>query len=67
MAQTISFQNFKPFGIKQTFTKKPLTLVYGPNSGGKSSFIEALLYFENIRASEQFELYDTDKLNITNK
>jgi AAA15 family ATPase/GTPase len=67
MAQTISFQNFKPFGTKQTFTKKPITLVYGPNSGGKSSFIEALLYFENIKSSEQFELKDTHKLNITNK
>ena len=67
MAQTISFQNFKPFGTKQTFTKKHITLVYGPNSGGKSSFIEALLYFENIKSLEQFELYDTHKLNITNK
>jgi AAA15 family ATPase/GTPase len=67
MAQTISFKNFKLFGTKHTFTKKPITLVYGPNSGGKSSFIEALLYFENIKSSEQFELKDTHKLNITNK
>ncbi|QEP41874.1 ATP-binding protein [Ectothiorhodospiraceae bacterium BW-2] len=47
---TISFNNFKSFGEKmQTFSKKPITLVYGPNSMGKSSLLHFLLYIEYIR------------------
>jgi hypothetical protein len=35
--------NFKAFGERQCFHLAPLTLIYGPNSGGKSSIIQALL------------------------
>ena len=39
----VGFNNFKTFGEKlQKFSDKPITLVYGPNSSGKSSF----LYYE---------------------
>lgn len=42
----ISFNNFKAFGEKpQTFSSKPITLIYGPNSIGKSSLLHGLLYF----------------------
>ena len=34
---------FKPFGDLQTLRLAPLTLVYGPNSSGKSSIIQSLL------------------------
>ena len=45
--QTISFNNFKSFGEKmQTFSRKPLTLVYGPNSVGKSSLLHLLVLIE---------------------
>ena len=41
----IGFNNFKPFGEKlQKFPKKPITLIYGPNSIGKSSFIHMMAY-----------------------
>ena len=46
---TFSFNNFKPFGEKmQTFPKKPITLIYGPNSIGKSSLLQSVLYFEYL-------------------
>ena len=39
----VSFNNFKAFGENlQKFSGKPITLVCGPNSSGKSSF----LYYE---------------------
>lgn len=50
MTTKIGFNNFKAFGPKmQYFTKKPITLIYGPNSVGKSSLIRAMLYKEYIK------------------
>jgi len=49
---TISFNNFKAFGDRiQSFSKKPITLIYGANSVGKSSLLHALLFFEYSRIS----------------
>jgi len=46
----VGFNNFKAFGPKmQYFTKKPITLIYGPNSMGKSSFLHSQLYLQNIK------------------
>jgi hypothetical protein len=42
MLLEMSIAGYKPFGPRQTFRLAPLTLVYGPNSGGKSSLIEAI-------------------------
>lgn len=45
----VSFNNFKAFGKHpQIFSAKPITLVYGPNSSGKSSLLHAMLYREYI-------------------
>jgi predicted ATPase len=38
--------NFKPFGVSQTPELAPITLIYGPNSSGKSSLIQALLLLQ---------------------
>lgn len=38
-----SLGNFKAFGPTQTLPIKPITLIFGPNSGGKSSLIHGLL------------------------
>jgi predicted ATPase len=43
MITELELENFKPFGTKQTAALAPITLVYGPNSGGKSSIIQSLL------------------------
>ncbi len=57
----LSFNNFKPFGTKlQSFSKKPITLIYGPNSIGKSSFIHMSAYLKYIFETESFNLTDTD-------
>lgn len=46
----IGFNNFKAFGPKmQYFTTKPITLIYGPNSVGKSSLLHSQLYLESIK------------------
>ena len=52
----IGISNFKAFGPKmQYFTKKPITLIYGPNSVGKSSLIRSLLYREYIKQPNFFD------------
>lgn len=62
MPTTISFNNFKAFGPDmQTFTKKPITLIYGPNSVGKSSFLHAQLLLEYILKGNR-----TIDIDITN-
>lgn len=43
MLKKIKLQNFKSFGEEQDIELAPLTLLYGPNSSGKSSIIQSLL------------------------
>jgi AAA15 family ATPase/GTPase len=43
MLTSIKLGNFKAFGPTQTIPIKPITLIFGPNSAGKSSFIHSLL------------------------
>lgn len=43
MFKTFGITNFKVFAERQHFQLAPITLIYGPNSGGKSSIIQALL------------------------
>jgi len=43
MLKQISLENFKPFNNEQVAELKPITLIYGPNSSGKSSLIQSLL------------------------
>lgn len=43
MLNKIEITNFKAFGETQQIEFKPITLLYGPNSAGKSSIIKSLL------------------------
>jgi len=43
MISSFTISNFKAFGAAQTIPLKPITLIFGPNSAGKSSVIHALL------------------------
>ncbi len=62
---TFSFNNFKPFGKKmQSFSKKPITLIYGPNSIGKSSLLQSVLYLEYLNNLTYFERCDSGALNF---
>jgi predicted ATPase len=63
------FNNFKPYGEKvQSFSKKPITLIYGPNSIGKSSFIHINAYNNFIHKTQNFNLENTnmfgDEINL---
>ena len=50
MSNKIGFNNFKAFGSKmQHFSNKPITLIFGPNSVGKSSLLHSQLYYEYIK------------------
>ncbi len=46
MFTEIGIENFKSFGKMQRIPLKPITLIYGPNSSGKSSLLQALLLFK---------------------
>lgn len=43
MLTELRLQHFKPFSTMQSVRLAPITLIYGPNSSGKSSLIQSLL------------------------
>ena len=50
MIESLSLENFKAFGTKQTLDIRPITLLYGKNSSGKSSCLRALqLFAQSVR------------------
>lgn len=54
MLTELGLRNFKAFGDEmQRAPLAPITLIYGPNSGGKSSIIQALLMLK-----QSFEAHD---------
>lgn len=48
MLTELRIGNFKAFGATQRIPIKPLTLIFGPNSSGKSSIIHALLLARHV-------------------
>ncbi|MFV2058644.1 MAG: AAA family ATPase, partial [Thiohalomonadales bacterium] len=47
--KSLSLRNFKSFGDTPQFIDfKPITLLFGPNSAGKSSVVQALLYLYEV-------------------
>ena len=55
MITSIAIENFKAIRDRVTFDLKPITLLFGPNSAGKSSILHALHY-----AREVFERHNLD-------
>jgi hypothetical protein len=45
MLKSLRVENFKAFGDIQEIPLAPITLIYGPNSAGKSSLIQSILLF----------------------
>ena len=43
MLKKILIKNFKPFSETESVRMAPITLIYGPNSAGKSSIIQSLI------------------------
>lgn len=48
MLQTLHLTNFKGIASPQRVDFAPLTLLFGPNSAGKSTILQALLYLHEI-------------------
>jgi len=57
--RTFAVENFKPFSLSQKTAKKPITLVYGPNSIGKSSYLRSLLYLQAIKQEGKTDIEST--------
>lgn len=56
MLKSIGIANFKAFGKElQTVPLRPLTLVFGPNSSGKSSLIHSLLLLHQAAKYENLD------------
>ncbi len=65
----VGFNNFKSFGERtQTFSQKPITLVYGANSVGKSSVLHFSLLIEYLKETGKLSLEESyfagDKLDL---
>jgi energy-coupling factor transporter ATP-binding protein EcfA2 len=53
----IHIANFKAFGkTAQRFPIAPITLVFGPNSAGKSSLMQALLFASHVQAEGELNV-----------
>lgn len=52
--------NFKAFGATQRIPLKPLTLIFGPNSAGKSSLIHSLALAHEARRSGNLDAFRTE-------
>jgi AAA15 family ATPase/GTPase len=52
MLNEYQIQNFKAFTSPEAIPLRPITLIYGPNSSGKSSLIQALLLLKQTLEEE---------------
>ncbi|MCX7001918.1 MAG: AAA family ATPase [bacterium] len=61
MITSFSIGNFKAFGAPQCVPIKPITLIYGANSAGKSSIIHAMLLSQHALKTGE---WDTQKTTL---
>ncbi len=65
MLTGIGLRNFKAFGDEmQEAPLSKITLIYGPNSGGKSSIIQALLLLKQSLKSQYYKPAKSDKREL---
>ena len=65
MLTGIGLRNFKAFGDEMQETPlSKITLIYGPNSGGKSSIIQALLLLKQSLKSDYYRRSKSDKREL---
>jgi len=55
----IEIENFKAFGERQRIELRPITLLFGPNSGGKSSVAHALHYLREVICEGNLDAHRT--------
>jgi hypothetical protein len=59
MIASFSIGNFKAFGPAQKIPIKPITLIFGPNSAGKSSIIHSLLFAHESLRTGKLDIHRT--------
>ncbi|MFZ4439746.1 MAG: AAA family ATPase [Syntrophales bacterium] len=65
MFTEIGIENFKAFGKMQRIPLKPITLLYGPNSSGKSSLLQSLLMLkQTLEESDDSKIVLLPKGNL---
>jgi len=58
----IGISNYKPFNKHMQYvSKKPITLIYGPNSIGKSSYIKSSFYLNAVRKKGNTNIISSDE------
>lgn len=57
MIKTFRLFNFKPFQDTQNIELKPITVLAGPNSGGKTSIFQSLLLLKQTLESEEYDIH----------
>ena len=53
--KSITIENFKCIGDAVTIPIRPITLLFGKNSSGKSTVIQALIYMSEVLKSTEFD------------
>lgn len=61
MITSFSIGNFKAFSETQKIPLKPITLIYGANSSGKSSIIHALMLAQHAHKTGDWDVHLTEK------
>jgi hypothetical protein len=59
MITSLRLGNFKAFGPVQEIPIRPLTLIYGPNSAGKSSILHSLLFAHEAITTGKVDVHYT--------
>ena len=60
MITSFTISNFKAFGAPQTIPLKPITLIFGPNSAGKSSILHSLLFAHESLRTGSLDIRQTE-------
>ena len=60
MIKNFYIGNFKAFGKTQKIPIKPITLIFGPNSSGKSSILQSLLFAQHINKTGNLDVHKTE-------
>lgn len=67
MLREYQLTNFKAFAGPETIPIRPITLIYGPNSSGKSSILQSLLLLkQTLQEAENSETLLLPKGNLVN-
>ncbi|MBD3561326.1 AAA family ATPase, partial [Planktothrix sp. FACHB-1355] len=67
MLREYQLTNFKAFAGPETIPIRPITLIYGPNSSGKSSVLQSLLLLkQTLQEAENPETLLLPKGNLVN-